>query len=116
MDEDATSLATNFNQGTDRYQFFGANAFNSTTTTTNEWFVFSSGTTPAPAGGNFASRSWEFYSGDASSTTFDQGTIVGSRISMVSGTTYFFTISTDPTIQTYVGTVSDGVTSFTTAP
>lgn len=114
VDEDAASLTSNFTQGTDRYQFFGTGASSNTTTTANEWFVFSSGATPATAGGNFAAGKWEFYSGGASSTAFDQGTIVDSGISMVSGTTYFFTITTDPTTRTYVGTVSDGVNSFTT--
>ena len=113
VDETATSLSSNFNTGNDRYQFTGGNAAANTSAASNEWFVFSSGATPAPAGGNFAARKWEFYSGGATSA-FGDGSIVDSGISLVSGTTYFFSITTDPSTRTYVGTVSDGTNSFTT--
>jgi len=113
VDESSSSLSSNFNTGNDRYQFTGGNAAANTSAVSNEWFVFSSGATPAPAGGNFAARKWEFYSGGATNA-FGDGTIVDSGISLISGTTYFFSITTDPTTMTYVGTVSDGTNSFTT--
>jgi hypothetical protein len=113
VDESAASLTTNFTLGTDRYQFFGDSAFLSTSATSNEWFAFASGAIPAAAGGTFTALHWEFYSGGTSSTAFGSGTLVDSGLTLTSGTTYHFTIDTDPATKTYVGTVSDGTTSFT---
>lgn len=109
------TIGTGFNGGNDRYQFYGnrnnSSGFNSSSTV-NEWFVFASGATPATANGTFVAKNWEFYSGGAT-TAFGDGTIVDSGITLVTGTTYYFTIVNDPTTRTYVATVSDGTNSFT---
>lgn len=111
VDESASSLGSGFTTGNDRYQFFGTSAMANSSTVANEWFVFASGANPAAAPGFVANR-WGFYHGGVASTAFNSGSFVDSGISLVSGTTYAFTIVTDPLTRTYVGSVTDGTTTF----
>lgn len=109
------TLGAGFDAGNDRYQFYGnrntLGGFNSSSTS-NEWFAFATGAIPATANGNFQANTWNFYSG-GSTTGFGDGTIVSSGIALTTGTTYYFTIVNDPVTRTYVATVSNGTTSFT---
>jgi len=109
---DETGLST-FTGGNDRYQFMGNAAPDQTTAGSDEWFVFASGANPNLVPG-FVADTWLFYSGSTSTNAFNNGTVANSGIALTPGTTYHFTITTNPVTKTYLGSVSDGVTTYTT--
>lgn len=67
------------------------------------WFLRAHGATTGSAN----AQEWVFYNGNPSSTGFDTSRFVNSGIDLVSGNVYRFTIDTDPTTETYQGTVED---------
>ena len=114
VDESAASIASNFTTGSDRYQIIGDAAAQGTTATSNTWIVIAAGADPSPTTTGFAAKHWEFYNGSTAGTGFNAGTLADSGMTITSGTTYHFTITSNPATKTYVGSVSDGTTTFTT--
>jgi hypothetical protein len=70
---------------------------------------------PAPpaAGSTFTAKNWTFANASRTDSAFGAITLIDSGIAMVAGTVYHFTISVDPVNETYVGSVGNGSTTFT---
>lgn len=63
--------------------------------------------------GGAVAKSWAFYDGPQDGSGFNSSNFVDTGIALAVDTVYTFSIDIDPTNQTWVGTISNGVTSFT---
>jgi hypothetical protein len=66
--------------------------------------------------GTAPTRTWVFYDGNQDGGAFNANNYVSSGMALVSGTVYDFSVTLDPSTRTYVGTVSNGITTFTSDP
>jgi hypothetical protein len=111
IDEDVT--AGNFSEQDDRYQFGEVGHENHNVDTSQRWMVSCYGGT-----GSFVNDEdvgvWVFYDGQHDGASMDGDLNVESDVDVVSGGVYDFTIAVNPINQTYVGSVTDGTTTFTT--
>ena len=73
------------------------------------FFIVAEGATQ----GNALAQTWAFYNGQRNAGSFDASLFVSTGISLVSGAVYDFSVTLDPSTRSWVGTVSNGVTSFT---
>ncbi|NLE38897.1 MAG: PEP-CTERM sorting domain-containing protein, partial [Pirellulaceae bacterium] len=110
IDEDLT--AGNFNTVNDRYHASNVNNTRNTDNTAS-WMVYVCGGEGAYANADDVGE-WVFYDGNRDSGAMDVNRTVSSDIVVVSGTVYDFTIVVDPETQSYVGSITDGVNSYTT--
>jgi len=109
IDEDLT--AGNFTTQDDRYHISNVGGTKNTDTTAS-WMV-----TLVGGEGTYADADdvgeWIFYDGNRDSGAMDVTRTVSSDMTVVSGTVYDFTIVVDPETQSYVGSVTDGINTFT---
>jgi len=110
IDEDLTAGA--FTTVDDRYHVSNV-AGEKNTDTTASWMVTVCGGEGAYAYADDVGE-WIFYDGNRDSGSMDVTRTVSSEITVVSGTVYDFTIIVDPESRSYIGTVTDGVHTFTT--
>lgn len=115
IDEDAESMANLFTMQDDRYQIgdIGHLAYN--VDNSARWMVSCYG-----GEGSFTNAEdvgvWVFYDGQHDNGTLDAALNVESTVAIVAGGVYDFTITVDPDTQTYVGSVTNGINTYTTGP
>jgi hypothetical protein len=66
--------------------------------------------------GGAPTRTWAFYDGNQDGGAFNANNYVSTGMALVSGTVYEFSVTLDPSTRTYVGTVSNGTTTFVSDP
>jgi hypothetical protein len=101
---DATSDAITLNANNASGTTYGASGNSS-------WIIRAYGAT---SGGATASQ-WAFYNGAADGGGFSSANFVSSGMTVSAGTTYSFTIVSDPDTKKYVTTISNGTTTVTSA-
>jgi hypothetical protein len=113
IDEDQTSLDNLFTEQNDRYQIGDCGHTRYNVDAASRWMVACYG-----GEGSFVNAEdvgvWVFYDGQGDAASMDAALNVESTINVVAGGVYDFTITVDPDTQTYVGSVTDGVNTFTT--
>ncbi|NLE38896.1 MAG: hypothetical protein GX621_12800 [Pirellulaceae bacterium] len=110
IDEDLTT--SNFSSVNDRYHISNVNNTRNTDTTAS-WMVTVCGGAGTYAGADDVGE-WIFHDGNRDNGAMDVTRTVSSNIVVEKGTIYDFTIVVDPETRSYVGTVTDGMHTFTT--
>jgi len=113
IDESQADLDADFTAQNDRYQIGEVNSVRYNVDSNSRWMVACYGGT-----GSFVNAEdvgvWVFYDGDGLGSSMDAARNVESTVAVLSGGVYDFTITVDPDTKTYVGSVTDGTTEFTT--
>jgi hypothetical protein len=65
------------------------------------------------AQGTALARTWAFYNGTQNNAAWNASRYVNTGIPLVQGTVYDFSVTLDPLTRTWIGTVTDGTTSYT---
>lgn len=98
----------------DRFQIWdNSTNFQSSTQTSNSWIIaaYGNGSGGGPQG--IVGGNWGFINGNASDTSFGAQQFVDTGFTVTAGTTYHFEITTNPAARTWVASISDGNSTFT---
>lgn len=76
--------------------------------TSSTWAIKAAGLTS----GGLGTATWGFYNGAAAGAAISDTNYVSSGITLTAGTTYTFTINSEPTTRSYTATLTDGTSTF----
>jgi len=96
-----------FTSDLDRYYFFDNPTATNGTRAENSWAVFAFGANY----GTSVAKKWAFYNGLQDGGAFSENRLVNTGMSVVTGTTYDFTITVDPANRRYDASIYNGSTT-----